>query len=398
MIREYGARRLSPAHADAVRLRHRDHYRRLANRFAAEYFTSRQADWYVRLRREHGNIRAALESSLGEPGEASAVLDMPAPLGPWWHAGHLHVGVQYLTRAVHLAPEPTRSRGYGLLALSNLAVRLSEFDRSAGLAGRVRRTRLTVRPRTAGGPGPKSAQGRVARREPPLRGHDVAGRPARRERQPAGVEPAAEHGAAASKGWTLWGPHSQRYPPAGTTMRSGHCGQATGFSSPCRTSTASASASASRPCPGVRRSLGRTNVSRDCSVQRRRSGAPSVGMTHRRSGESSTADPKNGCAPRSVTDASKPRLRPGSGVLRGPGRCLGAGSGPRWRTPFPTATSHAAAAARGSLTRREWEIAQLPCRGLSNKDIATRLVISQRTAETTWRTSSSSWASTPGRR
>jgi DNA-binding CsgD family transcriptional regulator len=36
----------------------------------------------------------------------------------------------------------------------------------------------------------------------------------------------------------------------------------------------------------------------------------------------------------------------------------------------------------GGLTRREWEIAQLLADGLSNKDIAARLVISQRTAET----------------
>ena len=36
----------------------------------------------------------------------------------------------------------------------------------------------------------------------------------------------------------------------------------------------------------------------------------------------------------------------------------------------------------GGLTRREWEVAQLVAEGLSNKEIAARLVISQRTAET----------------
>jgi DNA-binding NarL/FixJ family response regulator len=64
-----------------------------------------------------------------------------------------------------------------------------------------------------------------------------------------------------------------------------------------------------------------------------------------------------------------------------------------------TATS---TAAPGGLTRREWEIAQLLAEGLSNKDIATRLVIAPRTAEThvehiltklgfTSRTQASSW-------
>ena len=36
----------------------------------------------------------------------------------------------------------------------------------------------------------------------------------------------------------------------------------------------------------------------------------------------------------------------------------------------------------GGLTRREWEVAQLVAEGLTNKDVAARLVISQRTAET----------------
>ena len=36
----------------------------------------------------------------------------------------------------------------------------------------------------------------------------------------------------------------------------------------------------------------------------------------------------------------------------------------------------------GRLTRRQWEIAGLLAEGLSNKEIAARLVISQRTAET----------------
>ncbi|WP_182481259.1 response regulator transcription factor [Nocardioides immobilis] len=35
----------------------------------------------------------------------------------------------------------------------------------------------------------------------------------------------------------------------------------------------------------------------------------------------------------------------------------------------------------GGLTRRQWEIAQLLGEGLSNKEIAARLVISRRTAE-----------------
>ncbi|WP_182481258.1 ATP-binding protein [Nocardioides immobilis] len=132
-IREYGARRLPSAQVDAIHLRHRDHYRSLANRFDREYFTSHQGEWYLRLRREHDNIRAAIEFCLCHPGEADAALDIAAPLWPWWHAGHLQEGLLYLVRALDLAPGPTRSRGYGLFAASNLAIRLSEFDRALAL-------------------------------------------------------------------------------------------------------------------------------------------------------------------------------------------------------------------------------------------------------------------------
>jgi DNA-binding CsgD family transcriptional regulator len=46
------------------------------------------------------------------------------------------------------------------------------------------------------------------------------------------------------------------------------------------------------------------------------------------------------------------------------------------------AATRGRSAAPGGLTRREWEIAGLLAEGLTNKEIAARLVISQRTAET----------------
>jgi DNA-binding CsgD family transcriptional regulator len=50
--------------------------------------------------------------------------------------------------------------------------------------------------------------------------------------------------------------------------------------------------------------------------------------------------------------------------------------------PARQAPTAARSAVPGTLTRREWEIAELIAQGLSNKEIADRLVISRRTAET----------------
>ncbi len=56
-IRQYGAARLpGPESVHELRTRHRDHYRSMAGRYAAEGFGPEQANWIIRLRREHGNV------------------------------------------------------------------------------------------------------------------------------------------------------------------------------------------------------------------------------------------------------------------------------------------------------------------------------------------------------
>jgi predicted ATPase/DNA-binding CsgD family transcriptional regulator len=131
-IRQYGAERLSGQdQVRAVRVRHRDHYRSLADRFAAEGFGPGQADWFIRLRRESGNLRAALEFCLAEQRDGVAALDIAAPIWNFWFAGFLREGYRYLIRALDLASEPTRSRAYGLWAASYLAMFATDFERNA---------------------------------------------------------------------------------------------------------------------------------------------------------------------------------------------------------------------------------------------------------------------------
>jgi predicted ATPase/DNA-binding CsgD family transcriptional regulator len=131
-IRQYGAERLTGQdQVRALRIRHRNHYRSLADRFAAEGFGPGQADWFIRLRRESGNLRAALEFCLAEERDGTAALDIAAPIWNFWFAGFLREGYRYLIRALDMATEPTRGRAYGLWAASYLAMFATDFERNA---------------------------------------------------------------------------------------------------------------------------------------------------------------------------------------------------------------------------------------------------------------------------
>jgi len=131
-IRQYGAGRLTDRHQlRALRVRHRDHYQSLAHRFAEEGFGPQQADWFIRLRRESGNIRAALEFGLADQDEAASACDIAGSIWNFWFAGFLREGYRYLLRGLDLTTEPTDERANALWAASYLAMFATDFDRSA---------------------------------------------------------------------------------------------------------------------------------------------------------------------------------------------------------------------------------------------------------------------------
>ena len=411
-IRQYGVRRLPPADASATRLRHRERYRRLANAFAAEFFTPQQAEWYVRMSREHGNFRAALDFCLGEPGEAAAALDIAAPLWPWWHAGHLHEGYRYLLRGLELSTEPTLSRGYGLFATSNLAIHLSEFDRARALLAeaselgdRFGDELLSARVKQGQGHALLHS-GHPAEAVPFL---EAARDAARRLGQPRdewrsvhlqslammflgdpraedlsrqAVGLAEEHAAESSKGWALWGLglaqwRAGQHEDATRSLRSGirlflPMRNLNGVSV-CVEALAWCAASSS-PDEHAARLLGAAeavwgtiggNVSQAVYRQFDQRAEEQVrSAIGDRRFEAAFGEGSACSADQAVALAlSQTSARTGSSRTAA--------------TPAATPT-----AAPGGLTRREWEIAQLLAEGLSNKDIATRLVIAPRTAET----------------
>ncbi|WP_461154481.1 ATP-binding protein [Saccharopolyspora tripterygii] len=121
-LREYGQARLAEAGNECVvHQRHRDYYARLMDQAAAEWPGPRQLEWASRLRSEHANLRRAFEYCLSEPGEAVRGLRMAGMVWFWLAMDHTTEGRLWLERALPLCPESTRERAWGLATASYLA-------------------------------------------------------------------------------------------------------------------------------------------------------------------------------------------------------------------------------------------------------------------------------------
>ncbi|GAA0349205.1 LuxR C-terminal-related transcriptional regulator [Actinoallomurus spadix] len=136
IVRQYGWDRLtsSPEGPLPVRIRHRDHYRRLATESEKDFFSPRQMEWGARLSAEHANLRSALDFCLSEPGHADAGLEIAASLWHYWVfvSGRVGEGRRWLERALTLERRPGPSRNKGLCVCGWLA--LLQGDAADGLA------------------------------------------------------------------------------------------------------------------------------------------------------------------------------------------------------------------------------------------------------------------------
>jgi non-specific serine/threonine protein kinase len=123
-LRRYGLETLRAAGEEAVlRRRHRDYYLELAERGEAEWFGPAQAEVAARTRREHDNLRLALEFCVSTPGEGQAGLRMAGALYYYWLCcGFLAEGRHWLDRALAQHAEPSRARATALWVNGHLAV------------------------------------------------------------------------------------------------------------------------------------------------------------------------------------------------------------------------------------------------------------------------------------
>jgi predicted ATPase/DNA-binding CsgD family transcriptional regulator len=107
-IRDHGRAKLRQTNQDtALRRRHRDWYEQLARHAEVDWISSRQVTWLARFDRELPNIRAVLEFCLTEPGEAAAGLRIATALFPYWARGRLSEGRLWLEVALARQNPPT---------------------------------------------------------------------------------------------------------------------------------------------------------------------------------------------------------------------------------------------------------------------------------------------------
>ncbi|RSM42697.1 LuxR family transcriptional regulator [Amycolatopsis balhimycina DSM 5908] len=115
-LRQFGRDKLAGSgETAAVRRRMRDHYLALAVRSERAWFGPEQAGIFRRMRREHANLRAALDYSLTVPGEVETGLRLASALWFYWAGcGVFGEGRHWLDRALALAVEPGEARAKAL--------------------------------------------------------------------------------------------------------------------------------------------------------------------------------------------------------------------------------------------------------------------------------------------
>ncbi|MFD2083405.1 non-specific serine/threonine protein kinase [Actinopolymorpha cephalotaxi] len=99
LVRDYGLRRLAEQERlDATRRRHFGYFRQEGARTARQVFAPHQVEWFARLRREHDDLRAALDLALADPDLHQDGVRLAADLLFHWLNGYLNEGREWLDR------------------------------------------------------------------------------------------------------------------------------------------------------------------------------------------------------------------------------------------------------------------------------------------------------------
>jgi predicted ATPase/DNA-binding CsgD family transcriptional regulator len=103
--------------------RHRDFYLQLAERFHTDWFGPRQVEWTRRMRAEFANLRAALNFCVTNPDHAEAGVRLAGALYYFWYGcGEIREGRYWLQRALSADTRASRHRAWALAALARLHI------------------------------------------------------------------------------------------------------------------------------------------------------------------------------------------------------------------------------------------------------------------------------------
>ncbi len=123
-IREYGRQRLAASgEEERARRQHCEYYQQVAAQTAIEQFGPNQVEWFEQVRYDYPDLRAAMDYCLAEPDQGRAGLQMAADLlFHWVRSYYLNEGRGWLDRMLSSDPAPTAARAKALWAASWLAI------------------------------------------------------------------------------------------------------------------------------------------------------------------------------------------------------------------------------------------------------------------------------------
>jgi len=134
-VRAFGREQLAVSgEADDVRLRHRDWCAGLVTSAAVQFLGPAQVAAFDRLTAAQAEIGAALETCLSRPGEQRTGLALAAELWLWWAArGRLAEGRRWLDVLLARETAPSAARAQGLVVAGYLALAATDPDTAVPL-------------------------------------------------------------------------------------------------------------------------------------------------------------------------------------------------------------------------------------------------------------------------
>lgn len=135
-IRQYGKTQLAPAEELALRHAHRDYYTELAVRAEEAWFGPRQQSWLVRLRLERNNLLDVLRFCLVDPDPTAIGHGLRLATSLWLHwrpLGWVAEGTRWLDRLLSNGSAPAAARAKGLCVSAWLAIIQGDLARASAL-------------------------------------------------------------------------------------------------------------------------------------------------------------------------------------------------------------------------------------------------------------------------